>query len=53
MPQVTTQIYFLRDSSLPPAVRKHFLWVVGLFTCGGQAHHPHVNGQAAAGGERS
>ncbi len=47
MPQVTTQIYLLRDSSLPQAVRKHSL--VG----GRLDHHPQVNGQAIAGGERS
>ena len=47
MPQVTTQISLLRDSLLPPAVRKHTRVGDKL------NHHPHVYGQAIVGGERS
>ncbi len=48
----TIEGFSLLDSSLPAAVRTRYLLVVSFAAAGGKAHHQ-LNGQGAAGGEKS
>ncbi len=48
----TIEGFSLLDSSLPAAVRTHYLFVVSFAAAGSKAHHK-LNGQGAASGEKS
>jgi len=50
---VTPQASLLRDSSLPPAVRRYFVVDVGCAAAGGTAHIHHKQRGVAAGDEES
>jgi len=41
------------DSSLPPAVRKCFIWIAGFAACGGKASNPYKTEQVTCGGKAS
>jgi len=50
---ITIEVSFLLVSSLPTAVRRSFVLVASFAAAGGKARNQHMNGRAAAGGEKS